>query len=183
MNPPRFACLLLSAVSGDHEAEFVAGDLHEEFLYLCASRGPAAARRWYRAQVIRSLASLWNLRMRRGEIAHVAAAAGLMVALPLLLLDRLWSFVYSLIPLKDGLHRGPLFLAINILCSCVLAALCGATARTPRRAVAIAAATIAAAAFAVWGSVGSAPAVYIVLLLLASPAGTLLAFRLKRRTQ
>lgn len=182
MNPPFFARMLLSAVSGEHEAEFVAGDLYEEFLYLCSSRGPRAARRWYSGQVIRSLFPLWDLRMRKGEVVHVAAAAGLGVALPLLLLDRLWGFCYSLIPLKDGLHRGPVFLGVNVIMACVLAAVCGSTAKTLRRALAIASATTAAAAFAVWGSAGAAPAIYVCVLLLASPAGTLVAFGLKRRT-
>ena len=82
--------MLLLAVAGEREAEFVAGDLHEEFLYLCATRGARAGRRWYSWQVWRSLFSLWGLRMRHGEATHVVAAAGLGVALPLLLLDRLW---------------------------------------------------------------------------------------------
>jgi len=33
--------------------------------------------------------------MRSGEAAHLLAAALIAVAMPLLLLDRLWSFVYS----------------------------------------------------------------------------------------
>ena len=103
------------------------------------------------------------------------------MALPLLLLDRLWSFVYSLIPLKEGLHRAPTFLAINVICVCLLAAFCGATAGSFRRAVAIAAATSAAAGFGVWGSVGLAPAAYVWLLLLAAPAVALASFRWKRR--
>jgi hypothetical protein len=182
MNPPVFARVLLLAVAGEKEAEFVSGDLHEEFLFLCATRGPRAGRRWYSWQVLRSAFSLWGLRMRNGEVAHVAAAAGLGVALPLLLLDRLWSFVYSLIPLKDGLHRAPGFLAANVFCACVLAALCGATAGSFRRALAIASAAAGAAAFAAWGSVGEAPALYVWLLLLASPASTLIAFQWRKKS-
>jgi hypothetical protein len=174
------ARLLLRAAAGDNEAEFVAGDLHEEFVCLCDSLGPRRARRWYRRQVFRSLFPLWALRMRNGEIAHVAAAAGLGVALPLLLLDRLWQFVYSLIPLKDGLDRAPGFLAANVICACLLAASCGATAGSSRRAMAIAWAASAAAAFAVWGSAGAAPAVYVGALLVGVPAAAMLAFRWKR---
>jgi hypothetical protein len=181
MNPPLLMRLLLNAVSGEGEAEFAAGDLHEEFLTLCAERGTRAARRWYSWQVIRSVAPMCGMRMRKGEIAHVSAAAGIGVALPLLLLDRLWCFVYSLIPLKDGLQRGPALLAVNVICACTLAALCGTTATSQRRAAAVAVATAGAAAFGVWGSVGQAPALYAWLLLLAAPAGTLVAFRLKRR--
>ena len=181
MNPPVIARMVLLAVAGEREAEFVAGDLHEEFLLLCAARGPRAGRRWYSWQVSRSLFSLWGLRMRNGEVTHVAVAAGLGVALPLLLLDRLWSFVYSLIPLKDGLHRSPGFLAANVICSCVLAAACGATAGSSRKALAIAAAAAGAAAFAVWGSVGAAPAAYVWLVVLCTPASVLVTFRWKRR--
>ena len=180
MKPPLLARMLLLAVAGENEADFVAGDLHEEFLYLSATRGRRAGRRWYSWQVLRSLPSLWNLRMLHGELVHVVAAAGLGVALPLLLLDRLWCFVYSLVPLKDSVHRAPGLLAANVICACTLAAACGATAATLRRAVAIAAAVASAAAFALWGSVGAAPAVYVWLMLLGPPAGALLMFQWNR---
>jgi len=182
MTPPLFPRMLLLALAGEREAEFVMGDLHEEFLILCAEKGPRAGRRWYAQQVWRSAYSLWTLRMRNGEAAHVTAAAGFGIALPLLLLDRLWSFVYSLIPLKEDLHRAPGFLAANVICACVLAALCGATAGNLRRALAIATASAAAAGFAVWGSVGSAPALYVIVLLLATPASALIVFRFTRRS-
>lgn len=182
MNPPALARMLLLAVAGEREAEFVAGDLHEEFLYLSSTRGARAGRRWYCRQVWRSLYSLWGLRMSNGEVTHAVAAAGLGVALPLLLLDRLWSFVYSLIPLRDGLHRAPGFLAANVICACVLAAMCGATAGSFRRALAIAVAAAGAAAFAVWGSVGVAPVAYVWLVVLGAPASTLVTFQWKRRS-
>ena len=183
MNPPLLARMLLVAVAGEREATFVAGDLAEEFVLLCAERGPRAGRRWYYGQVVRSMVPLWNLRMRHGEVTHVVAAAGLGVALPLLLLDRLWSFVYSLIPLKDGLNRAPAFLAINVLCACLLAAVCGATAGTFRRALAISAATAGAAAFGLWGSAGASPMLYAALVLCCPPVSALAAFRWKRRAQ
>lgn len=181
MTPPLFARMLLFTFAGEPEADFVAGDLHEEFLLLCADRGLRAGRRWYSRQVVRSIYSLWSLRMRNGEAAHVTAVAGFGIALPLLLLDRLWSFVYSLIPLKDGLHRAPGFLAANIVCACVLAALCGATANTMPRALAIAAASAGAAAFAVWGSAASAPSLYVGLLVCLAPASALVTFKLRSK--
>jgi hypothetical protein len=110
MRPPTLAMLLLIAVTGENESEFVAGDLHEEFIYLCATRGHRAGRRWYSRQVLRSVITLLGLRMRSGEAMQLSAAV-LSVAVPLLLLDRLWCFVYSQIPLKDGLERTPGFLA------------------------------------------------------------------------
>lgn len=179
MMPPLLARMLLLAIAGEGEFEFVAGDLLEEFHIICAARGRGTGRRWYWSQVIRSTPSLTNLRMRRGEIAHVAAAAGLGVALPLLLLDRLWALVYSLIPLKDGLQRAPGFLAANVVCASVLAAACGATSRTFRRALIIALAVTAAAAFSTWQSLGATPLLYVCILLAAAPAGTLLGYRSK----
>ena len=107
MKPPAWAQLVLWAVAGENEAEFVMGDLHEEFLLLCADRGRSAGSRWYVRQVLRSAATLLGLRFRSGEAAHLLAAALIAVAMPLLLLDRLWSFVYSHIPLKDGLSEPP----------------------------------------------------------------------------
>jgi hypothetical protein len=182
MNPPVLARMLLAAAAGENEAEYVAGDLHEEFLYVCAMHGPRAGGRWYSRQVLLSVFSLWGLRMRNGEIAHVVAAAGLGVALPLLLLDRLWSFVYSLIPLKDGLDRAPALLTVNVLCACVLAAGCGATAGSFRRALAISIAVAAASGFAVWGSAASAPPLYLWALLICAPASTLAIFQWNRRS-
>jgi len=90
--------------------------------------------------------------MRHGDMAHVAAAAGFGVAVPLLLLDRLWTFVYSLIE---------------------------ATSRSFRRAVAIALAVTAATVFSTWESLGATPFWYICFLLAAVPAGALLGYRSK----
>jgi len=177
MNPPLMARALLLAVAGDDQAEFVAGDLHEEFVFLCQTRGRRAGRRWYVWQVARSILALLGLRMRSGEVAHVFAATALGVAIPLLLLDRLWCFVYSQIPLKDGLHRAPGFLAANVICAGLCAAFCGATARSLRRAVAIAAAAALAAGFALWNSAGAAPALYVCVILLIAPASSLMAWR------
>ncbi|HXS93395.1 MAG TPA: permease prefix domain 2-containing transporter [Candidatus Limnocylindrales bacterium] len=179
MTPPLLARLLLLAFAAESEFEFVAGDLLEEFHILCRSHGRANARRWYWSQVIRSSAALTSLRMRHGDMAHVAAAAGFGVAVPLLLLDRLWTFVYSLIPLKEGLDRAPGFLAANIVCAAILAAACGATSRSFRRAAAIAVTVTAAAAFSTWESLGATPFLYVCSLLTAAPAGALLGYRSK----
>ena len=75
MKPPAWAQLVLWAVAGENEAEFVAGDLHEEFLLLCAAHGRSTGSRWYVRQVLRSAATLLGLRFRSGEAAHLVAAA------------------------------------------------------------------------------------------------------------
>jgi hypothetical protein len=175
MKPPMLARLLLLAVAGESESEFVAGDLHEEFIYLCATRGRPAGSRWYAWQVLRSVWTLLLLRMRSGEARHLVLAV-LGVAVPLLLLDRLWCFLYSQIPLKDGLERAPAFLAVNLVYVCIFAALCGAAARSFHRAILTSAATTASAAFALWMAVGGAPSAYVGLVLLMAPASSLLAF-------
>jgi len=176
MNPPALARILLLAVAGEHQAEFVAGDLHEEFLLLCAAHGRPAGSRWYVRQVARSAATLLGMRFRSGEAAHLVAAAVLAVAMPLLLLDRLWRFVYSQIPLKDGLDRAPGFWAASLVCVCVCAAMCGGLARSLYRAIGVALAGAAAAACALWCGAAVTPALYAGLVILAAPASSMAVF-------
>jgi len=181
MKPPRLAQTLLMAVAGPGEAEYVAGDLEEEFAIVREARGRAAARRWYARQVALSVCALLQLRVRSGEFTQAALIASLGVAAPLLLLDRLWQFVYSQIPLKDGLHRAPVFLMLNALCVCACAAALGAWAASKwlglkSRALALALAATIAVLVALWASAASAPAAYVVTLTLAVPASTLLTF-------
>jgi hypothetical protein len=181
MKPPLLAQILLMAVAGHGEAEYVAGDLEEEFAIVREVRGRAAARRWYAWQVARSVCALLQLRVRSGEFTQVVLIASLGVALPLLLLDRLWQFVYSQIPLKDGLHRAPVFLIFNALCVCVCAVALGAWAASRwlgmiSRALALAFAGAVAVLVALWAGAASAPAAYVVTLALAVPASALLTF-------
>jgi len=176
MKPPAVARLLLIAMAGEHQAEFVAGDLHEEFLLLCAARGRQAGSRWYRSQVLRSVAMLLALRFRSGEALHLMAAAILAVAMPLLLLDRLWRFVYSNIPLKDGLQRAPEFRIVNLVCVCACAAVCGSLAHTVHRAVGVAVACAVAATFALWLGSSITPILYAGAVILAAPVSSLITF-------
>jgi hypothetical protein len=183
MKPPAIARALLAAVAGESWAECVAGDLEEEFAERCHARDRAAGARWYLWQVIRSVAPLVRLRLRSGELRQTAAIALASVAVPLLLLDRLWSFVYSQIPLKDGTGRAPEFLAVNVLAVCAGAALAGAAETSPpvaAKASARALAALAAAGFAMWFSVGRAPARYDAVVLIAAPASCLMAFGWRR---
>ena len=172
MNPPRAAEWVLLAMAGESEAEFVAGDLAEDFGYLFAQRGRGPARRWYAWQVARSAPALITLRVRSGELTGAVLRATLGVLLPLAVLDWLWRFVYSQIPLKDGLERSPAMLAANVLlvafCSWMLQ--CdGARRRVGSEAVA----AMTAVALGVYTAEGEAPLVYVVCLLLAAPAHSL----------
>ena len=104
------------------------------------------------------------------------------VTLPLLLLDRLWCFVYSTIPLKDGLDRTPWFLGVNLVYACICAALCGSAARSFQRTLLIAAAATASAAFALWTSIGATPTAYVCLVLMLVPVSSLFAFTWRKFT-
>ncbi len=86
--------------------DFILGDLHEEFLILRREHGAARAHVWYARQILLSLPVLLR-------------PADLLLVLPLLLLDRLWCFICSMIPLKDGpAIAHPLSLIANLLCAC-----------------------------------------------------------------
>jgi hypothetical protein len=180
MKPPLFSRLLLLALAGEMEAEFVAGDLYEEFADVAARLGKPSANHWYWRQVVRSAAPLLGMRVRSGEmtVAVLAGMAG--AALPLWVLDRLWALVYSLIPLKDGLDRATGFLAANLICLCLGAALSGISARTRARAIAGAGCALAAAGLALWTSIGATPWLYAVLALVAAPASSMSAFAWRR---
>jgi hypothetical protein len=175
MRPPLLARALLTAVAGEADAEFVAGDLEEEFADLRGSRPRSMVNRWYLRQVVRSVLPLLALRIRSGELSRVLLSPVVGVALPLMLLDRLWCFVYSQIPLKDGVDRAPAFLAVNVVLLCVCAAIAGFQTRSIERASAPAVATAISAGFAMWASTGAAPFAYAVLMLVLVPASSFLS--------
>jgi hypothetical protein len=176
MKPPLLAYALLMAIAGPCEAEYIAGDLEEEFAIVRKASGRAAARRWYTRQVARSVCALLQLRIRSGEFTQAALMAGLGVAAPLLLLDRLWQFVYSQIPLKEGLERAPEFLLFNVLTACACAAILGASASSTSRAVAFALAAAVSVLLAAWVGAASASAGYVAGLALAVPGSALFTF-------
>ena len=137
--------------------DFILGDLYEEYGLKCGERGVLAARLWYTRQVLLSLPVM---------IKPVELLRPPMIALPLVLLDRLWCLVYSLIPLKDGLDRAPGFLIANIVCGCVGAAI---ARPSPLNAM-------LATAFALACSISAEPPLYIAAAMIAVP----LAARLRR---
>ncbi|MDZ4799056.1 MAG: hypothetical protein SGI92_12895 [Bryobacteraceae bacterium] len=87
--------------------EEAAGDLVEE------ARTRSSAWLWW--QVARSV--WWSA---RGDVVPTLAAAST-VLLAVLAMDRFWAWVYSLVPLRDGLGREPWMLAVNVV---VAGALC-----------------------------------------------------------
>jgi hypothetical protein len=144
--------------------DHIRGDLSEEFRMLCAERGVGAARLWYTRQVLLSMPML----VRPAEGLRVMA-----IVLPLVLLDRLWCLIYSLIPMKDGLERAPGFLAANIVCACLCTVLSGASA------LSAALATTAALTLAV----SAEPPMYVALALISVTATSHFSARLRRRLQ
>ena len=173
--PPVMLRMLLLATAGDAQADLVAGDLHEEFILLCAQLGRRAGNRWYAGQVLRSLPELLRLRMRSGELTQIVVTMACAAA-PLLLLDRLWRLIYSTIPLKDGLERAPGFLAANGAVVCLAMLLAGGMVGSRRGAVAMAIAAAAGTGIGIWASVGAAPLMYTGILLLAAPASSVAGY-------
>jgi len=162
---------LLAAAAGD-EAEFVVGDIEEEWSEIAAERGKWMAKRWLLAQALRSAAPLLGARVRSGEMTGVLIAGVLGSALPLWLCHRLWQFVASQIPFKDGTEREAWQLAVNLMVLCACAALAGLSTRTRSSAAAVAVAVAALASSTLW-LIGAQPALYIFLALVAAPATVL----------
>jgi hypothetical protein len=145
-----------------------------------------------------------QVRVRSGELTQVVLIASLGVDVPLLLLDRLWQFVYSQIPLRRRasaragisalqrterlrVRRGSASMGLfKVACSkwpvqsglvqSGMARNCGSKSR----AQALAFAAAIAALVALWASAASAPAAYVVTLAFAVPASALLTFAWRR---
>ena len=167
---------LLHAVAGESELEFVLGDLDEEYTQISRARGSRAAARWYAGQVLRSILPLLALRVRSGEATHALVAGLAGSAAPLWLGDRLWSFTYSHIPLKDGAGRTPAQLALTLAFLCVCAAAAGASAGTRERAIAVSASSVLMTAAALAVANGATPFGYIALALLIAPLSAWTAY-------
>lgn len=105
MRPPRIAERMLELVAPPAVADGLIGDLNEEFRSICLVRGEVAARRWYLSQAARSLLPILRLRAAEEELPAALAVHVGLIAIPLLLLDRLWVFVYTQIPLRGGPER------------------------------------------------------------------------------
>ncbi|MCZ6916950.1 MAG: ABC transporter permease [Gemmatimonadetes bacterium] len=79
MSPPRLPALLVRAAVERCERRFVLADLHEEYDAVVASRGRAAARRWYWGQALRSLGPSIGRRLfrrRRGALRRPGGRRG-----------------------------------------------------------------------------------------------------------
>jgi hypothetical protein len=167
---------ILYAVAGESELEFVLGDLDEEYAEMARVRGRRAALRWYAGQVLRSIAPLLALRVRSGEATHALIAGLAGAAIPLWLCDRLWSFLYSQIPLKDSAGRTPAQFALTLALLCVCAAAAGASAGTRERAIAVSASSTLMTAAALAAATGATPFAYVALALVLAPLSAWCAY-------
>jgi hypothetical protein len=124
--PPLLGRILLRlTLPHDHDGA-IAGDLHEEYATrILPQHGAARAWRWYVAQVARSTPSLIASRWRRGELPLLLLIALVSVAIPLQLLEVLWAFVHSHIPLKADATRSSGILLANLVLLCGCGALGG----------------------------------------------------------
>jgi len=141
----------LFALAGLSDAEYIAGDLHEEFAMLRAELGSRSAWRWYAWQVLRCLVRPLALRL---------PAAFLAVAIPLALFDRMWLFVYTQLCAEPVAGLG----TINIL-----GLLAGASLLRPgqrRLTMGLLATGLAAGLM-----IGPAAFPHIISILLSVPAG------------
>lgn len=168
---------VLYAVAGESELEFVLGDLDEEYVEVARARGRRAAARWYAWQVLRSVMPLLALRVRSGEATYALVAGLTGAALPLWLCDRLWSFLYSQIPLKDGAGRTPAQFAVTLVFLCACAAAAGSTAGNRGRAIAVSASSVLLTAAALAAATGATPVDFVALALVLAPLSAWTAHR------
>jgi hypothetical protein len=76
IRPPRMASWLIELFSPKEQAEWITGDLLEEFSYLTSTSGFARARRWYWRQSLKTTAYLIAIRFRFAPWSILGAVLG-----------------------------------------------------------------------------------------------------------
>jgi hypothetical protein len=150
MSRPAFPQALF-ALAGLSDAEYIAGDLHEEFAMRRAELGGPSAWRWYAWQVLRCLARPLALRLPAAFVA---------LALLLALLDRMWRFVYTQLCAEPVPGLGP---------ANILGLLAGASLLRPGQRVLTMG--LLATGLAAGLTIGPAAFPHIISMLLSVPAG------------
>lgn len=79
MTPPVIAQALLAAAAPPDDYDSVAGDLHEEYLYLVRVQGVVAANRWYWFQALASIPPLLSYSRARRSLWNALAIGGIVV--------------------------------------------------------------------------------------------------------
>ena len=116
LTPPRMATALLVLVTPSDTRAVVEGDLLEEFLSIAQPNRAA----WYWKQVLRSAVPMLVMRFRQPDW-HTALCTLVIYAVPVRMLDFLWKFVLSQVPLKEAAIRPAEFLMIHMALACVCA--------------------------------------------------------------
>ncbi len=116
LTPPRLATTLLLLVTPSNTREEVEGDLLEEFQSIAESQRTA----WYWKQVLRSAFPMLAMRIRQPDW-NTALSTMLMYAIPVRILDFLWAFVLSQVPLKEAAIRPVEFLMVHLVLACACA--------------------------------------------------------------
>lgn len=76
VQPPHFAVWLIALFTPTGEAEFILGDLLEEFSYVASKSGIAFARLWYWRQTVKTIAYLAGTGFRSAPWTITAIAVG-----------------------------------------------------------------------------------------------------------
>ena len=102
---PRLAAFLLRAACPSNDWPYLIAELEAEYDYILPERGPAAARRWFWSQALRSIGEVAMMGLRRNDwecslFAILLAAAG-----PSVMMEAWWSFLLSAVPLKAELAK------------------------------------------------------------------------------
>ena len=116
ITPPRLATTLLLLVIPSSTRAEVEGDLLEEFLTIDEPQRAA----WYWKQVLRSAFPMLAMRIRQPDW-HTALFTMLIYAIPVRILDFLWAFVLSQVPLKEAAIRPAEFLMAHLALACACA--------------------------------------------------------------
>jgi hypothetical protein len=112
--PPFAARLIVRVCCPSRDRVYVLGDLDAEY----ELRGCPAA--WYWRQAIRSAGALVMMGARRGDWEYGLFAVMLAGAGPVFVMEALWSFVLSQVPLKAGDVRGGDFVVFSLALSVLL---------------------------------------------------------------
>jgi hypothetical protein len=76
IRPPRIASWLIELFSPNQQAEWITGDLQEEFSYLAVKSGVACARRWYWRQSLKTTSYLIANAFRAAPWSILGAVLG-----------------------------------------------------------------------------------------------------------
>ncbi|MBM3738032.1 MAG: hypothetical protein FJW39_19800 [Acidobacteria bacterium] len=117
---------LLWLAAPDRDRATIPGDLEEEMRIRVDEGSPEwSAAWWFFRQAANSLLPLLAVRWRQGEFARLALVSLLAFGVPVRLLDLLWTFVLSQVPLKADAMRPDGMVAASLVTAVACAACAG----------------------------------------------------------